>query len=76
MIAKAGLSMAAAIKAAEAQLAYWQQECEAARRANDLNRIARCEKYIAQCELVVSGLHEADPAHNHKGEQLTHSSSS
>jgi hypothetical protein len=62
MIAKAGLSMAAAIKAAEAQLAYWQQECEAARRAHDVKRIARCEKYIAQCELVVSALREAASA--------------
>ena len=56
--------MAAAIKAAEAQLAYWQQECKAARCANDVNRIARCEKYIAQCELVVSALHEAASAQN------------
>jgi hypothetical protein len=57
-----GLSMATAIKAAEAQLAYWQQECETAGRANDLERIARCEKYIAQCKLVVSALHEAASA--------------
>jgi hypothetical protein len=56
--------MAAAIKAAEAQLAYWQQECKAARCANDVNRIARCEKYIAQCELVVAALHEAASAQN------------
>jgi hypothetical protein len=56
--------MAAAIKAAEAQLAYWQQECETARRANDLKRVARCEKYIAQCERVVSALHEAESAQN------------
>ncbi|HEY0339019.1 MAG TPA: hypothetical protein VGC70_16870 [Burkholderiales bacterium] len=54
--------MAAAIKAAEAQLAYWQQECETAHRTNDVKRIARCEKYIAQCELVVSALHEAASA--------------
>jgi hypothetical protein len=56
--------MAAAIKAAEAQLAYWQQECEAAHRAHDAERIARCEKYIAQCELVVAALREAASAQN------------
>jgi hypothetical protein len=68
--------MRVAKKAAEAQLAYWRQECEAARRADDLDRIAQCEKYIAQCERVVSALHEADPAHNPKGEQLRQSPAS
>ena len=56
--------MAAAINAAEAQLTYWQQECEAARETDDLERIARCEKYIAQCELVVSALREAASGHH------------
>ena len=52
-------SMEAALQGAEAQLAYWTQECEAARRAGDAARIARCEEYIAQCERMLAALKEA-----------------
>ena len=50
------------MKAAEEQLAYWVQECVAARRAGDEARIARCEKYMAQSELVISALRNAASA--------------
>jgi hypothetical protein len=52
-------SMEAALQGAEAQLAYWTQECAAARRAEDPARIARCEEYIAQCERMLAALLEA-----------------
>ena len=53
------MSLAHARKVTEAQLTYWQQECEAARRAHDAVRIARCEKFITQCEFVICALRDA-----------------
>jgi len=53
------MSIPAALTTIESQLAYWQQECESARRANDFERIVRCEKFIAQCELVIAALRQA-----------------
>ena len=53
------MSIRAALTTIESQLAYWQQEREAACRANDLERIVRCEKFIAQCELVIAALRQA-----------------
>ena len=53
------MSLADALRVTEAQLLYWQQECEAARLTNDLARIARCEKFIAQCEFVIAALRNA-----------------
>jgi hypothetical protein len=53
----------AALKAAKAQLAYWKNEYEDAHRAKDPVRTARCERSIAQTELVISALTEA--AHRH-----------
>jgi hypothetical protein len=57
------MSLPAALSTFESQLAYWQQEREAARRSNDAERIARCEKFIAQCELVIAALREAQSNH-------------
>ena len=54
----------AELKAAEAQLAYWKNECEEAHRANDPVRISRCEHYIAQTQLVISALTEASNRHS------------
>jgi hypothetical protein len=54
------MSIAAALKTVENQLAYWQQEREIAYRNDDVDRIGRCDKFIAQCELVVAALREAD----------------
>jgi hypothetical protein len=45
-----------ALEAAKDQLAYWQKEHEAARRAQDAARQAQCERFIAQCELMISVL--------------------
>ena len=53
------MSIRAALTTIESQLAYWQQEREAACRANDLERIVRWEKFIAQCELVIAALRQA-----------------
>jgi hypothetical protein len=53
------LPQSEALKAAEAQLAYWKQECEAARASKDEDRKARCERFISQCELVISALNSA-----------------
>ena len=50
------MSTATTLEAAQAHLEFWQQEREAAYAANDPVRIARCEKFIAQCEIVVAAL--------------------
>jgi hypothetical protein len=47
-----------ALEAAKEQLAYWQQQCEAARAAQDAPRLAQCERFIAQCERMISVLAE------------------
>src|SRR5690349_7340617 len=47
-----------ALAAASEQLAYWRLECEKARQAGDHERLARCERFIHQCELVISALKE------------------
>jgi hypothetical protein len=54
------MSIRAALETVESQLAYWREECEAARRGNDLERIARCDKFIAQCELMIAALRQAE----------------
>ena len=48
----------AALEAAKDQLAYWRKEGDAAREANDAARLVECERFIAQCELMVSALTE------------------
>lgn len=53
------MSIRAALTTVESQLAYWQQERELAHRNDDADRIVRCEKFIAQCELVIAALREA-----------------
>jgi hypothetical protein len=45
-----------ALRAAQEQLRYWQAECEAAHRFKDANRIVQCERFIKQCEIVISVL--------------------
>jgi hypothetical protein len=45
-----------ALQATKDQLEYWRLECEAAHRTGDTERIARCERFIQQCELVISVL--------------------
>ena len=47
-----------ALEAAKEQLAYWQKECEAARTANDSARLAQCERFVVQCERMISILTE------------------
>lgn len=51
-----GMTQNSALQAVQEQLAYWTKECEAARRSVDQARIAQCERFIAQCELVLSAL--------------------
>jgi hypothetical protein len=53
------MSIPAAVNTIESQLAYWRHERAAARLADDHERVARCEKFIAQCELVLSALRDA-----------------
>jgi hypothetical protein len=48
-----------ALRAMQEQLQYWKSECDAARKSGDLSRIARCERYIRQCEQVISVLEHA-----------------
>ena len=63
------MTIAAALRTVESQLAYWQQEREAASRVNDAERIARCEKFVAQCELVLGALRDAQGRHCETGNQ-------
>jgi hypothetical protein len=65
------MSIAAALTTIQDQLAYWRQEREAACRSNDLERIARCDKFIAQCELVFSALREAGANQTRRDGQRT-----
>ena len=51
-----------ALKAAQEQLAYWERECEDARRRGDDQRVERCEHFIAQCKLMISALQTAHQA--------------
>ena len=48
-----------ALPAAREQLKYWEEECEQAKLAGDTERIARCEHFIHQCELVIAALERA-----------------
>ena len=41
------------------QLRYWEEECGAARKAGDKQRIALCERFIAQTKHVISALEGA-----------------
>ena len=50
------MSIPSTIEAAHEQLAFWKQESGAAHAANDPDRIARCEKFIAQCEAIIAAL--------------------
>ncbi len=54
----------AELKAAEALLVYWKNECEEAHRGKDPVRISRCKRFIAQTELVISALTEASNKHS------------
>jgi hypothetical protein len=54
------MSIRTALTTVEGQLAYWLQERELARRNDDVERSTRCDKFIAQCELVMAALREAE----------------
>jgi hypothetical protein len=56
------MPMRAALAAAREQLAYWQAECESARREADSAREERCQRFIAQCEIMVDALISAQAA--------------
>jgi hypothetical protein len=45
------------LEAARAQLKYWKEECAG---AVGTDRKEQCERFIRQCELVVSALEEAE----------------
>jgi hypothetical protein len=47
-----------ALEAAMEQLAYWQKEREAAASADDSTRLAQCQRFVVQCERMVSILTE------------------
>jgi hypothetical protein len=50
---------ATALPAAREQLDYWLHECEKARPNGDAERLARCEHFVKQCELVIAALERA-----------------
>ena len=56
------MSTETTLEAAQAHLEFWKQECEAAYAAHDPVRIARCEKFIAQCELIITALQATQSA--------------
>jgi hypothetical protein len=45
-----------AIEAARQRLAYWQKQRELAARNADAKRLAQCDNFIAQCEVVLRAL--------------------
>jgi hypothetical protein len=45
-----------ALAAARQQLAYWKQQRDIAELQVRPDRLAQCEKFISQCELVISAL--------------------
>ena len=47
-----------ALAAAQEQLAYCQRECDKARHLEDQERLARCERFVRQCEVLISALEE------------------
>jgi hypothetical protein len=53
------MAYTAALKAAQTQLGYWENELKAASQNHDQSRIMLCERFIAQCELMVSALTHA-----------------
>jgi hypothetical protein len=53
------MPMSGAVDAAREQLAYWRAECAHAHASGDIPRIVRCERFIAQCELMISTLSAA-----------------
>ena len=56
MLQQGNIGEGSALEAARTQLEYWKRECEAARAANDAARLAQCERFIRQCELVIAAL--------------------
>jgi hypothetical protein len=48
-----------ALEAIQEQLKYWEDECALAHRNEDAQRIARCERFIQQCKLVIAALNDA-----------------
>jgi hypothetical protein len=45
-----------ALNAAREQLEYWRQQRDIAARQGRPERLAQCERFIRQCELVSSAL--------------------
>ena len=48
-----------ALEAARQQLEYWKQQRDIATVQARPERLEQCEKFIAQCELVISALEGA-----------------
>ena len=49
-------STQSAFEAAQQQLEYWREQRLIAVRGARPERLAQCDKFIAQCELVISAL--------------------
>jgi hypothetical protein len=50
-----------ALDAAKQQLAYWREQRDIAAREGEAKRLAQCDRFIAQCELVISALNAVQP---------------
>jgi hypothetical protein len=55
----ANTSNNSALDAARQQLEYWKQQRYIAAREAQPERLSQCDKFIAQCELVISALRES-----------------
>ena len=51
-----------ALEAARQQLEYWKHQRDIAARQAQPERLAQCEKFIVQCEVVISALSEQSRA--------------
>lgn len=54
-----GTSEGMPLEAMHEQLRYWENECEIAQKAGNAERVDRCVRYIAQCEMVIAALESA-----------------
>jgi hypothetical protein len=45
-----------ALAATKQQLDYWEIECAKARETRDDIRVAQCERFLAQCKIVIDAL--------------------
>jgi hypothetical protein len=44
------------VRATERQIAYWRNELAIANESEDMVRVAQCQEFVIECELVIAAL--------------------